>query len=58
MLIKSKISKLTKGRNFLRTITPDTSATELSNGRANDQKFSVPSVSYVALSELTPPSDD
>ena len=58
MLIRSTISKLTEDRNFLCTIMADASATELSSKRANDQKFSAPSVSYIALSELTPQSDN
>ena len=55
MLTKSTISKLTKRRKFLST---DTSATEVSSERSSDQKFTAPSVSYVALSELTPQSDN
>jgi hypothetical protein len=56
--IKSTISKLTKHRKFLPTFTPVTPATEVSSERASDQKFTAPSVSYVALSELTPQSDN
>jgi predicted outer membrane repeat protein len=56
--IKSTISKLTKRRKFLPTFMPDTPATEVSSERASDQKFTAPSVSYVALSELTPQSDN
>ena len=55
MLTKSTISKLTKRRKFLST---DTSATEVSSERSSDQKFIAPSVSYVALSELTPQSEN
>ena len=55
MLTKSTISKLTKRSKFLST---DTSATEVSSERASDKKFTAPSVSYVALSELTPQSDN
>ena len=53
-LIKLIANKLTKHtyRKFVHTITPDTSASELSSERASDQKFIVPSASYVALSEL------
>ena len=58
-LIKSIANKLTKHtcRNFLHTITPDmyTSASEPSSKQTSDQKFTAPSVSYVALSELITP---
>ena len=56
--IKSTLSKLTKRRKFLPTFTPDTSTTEVSSERASDKKFSIPSVSYIALSELTLQSDN
>ena len=51
-LIKLTVTKLTKGKNILHTIMPNTSATELVSERASDQKLTAPSVSYVALSEL------
>ena len=58
-LIKLTANKLTKYtcRNFLHTITPDmyASASEPSSKQTSDQKFTAPSVSYVALSELITP---
>ena len=55
VLIKSTAYvKLPMCRNPLHTLVPDSSATELSSELASDTNFTTPSVSYVALSELTP----
>ena len=54
----SKLTKLTKHGNFLHTITPDKSATNLSSEPVSDQKLTAPTVSYVALSELVSHTDD